>query len=263
MSALDVYRKAAEALDSGRECFIAILTETGGSTPQKAGAKMLIYGDGATHGTIGGGDVERKLIEDVLTERPRAARVVRYQLNEDAHATDDPKMSCGGNVTFYVEPLLAAHRLFIVGGGHCGVELSRLAAQVGFAVTVLDHRAEWANRDKHPQARVVCAPYDDAARHIAFSANAYIVIMTHGHEHDERVLRDCLDKEYRYLGVIGSARKAAGMFKRLQEDGISDALLGRVHCPIGVPIPSHTPAEIAVSIAAELIAVKNGAEEKN
>jgi len=257
MTTADFYRHVNEATNVGREAYVAILTESRGSTPQKAGAKMLIYGDGATRGTIGGGDVERVLIRDVLAKRPREAWTVRYQLNVESRTESDPKMACGGNVTFYVEPLLAAHRLFIVGGGHCAVELSRLAAEVGFAVTVLDPRAEWANREKHPQASVVCAPYEDAHKHIASSPDAYIVIMTHGHEHDEQTLRDCLEKEYRYLGVIGSERKAAALFARLRAGGISEALLARVRCPIGVPISSHTPAEIAVSIAAELIAVKN------
>ncbi|MBU0508298.1 XdhC/CoxI family protein [bacterium] len=259
MSTADFYRTVVEAIEGGRAAYTAILTSTTGSTPQKAGAKMLIYADGTTFGTIGGGDVERKLVEDVLSKRPRDPWVVRYELDPETSGPDDLKMMCGGSATFLVEPLTVPHQLYVVGGGHCGVELSRLAAQVGFSVTVFDNRAEWASRGKHPcAARVVCAPYEEVDAHIESSAETYIVIMTHGHEHDELVLRRCLKKEYKYLGVIGSRRKAAGLFERLKGDGIASDLLSRVRCPIGLPIQSHTPAEIAVSIVAELIAVKNG-----
>ncbi|MFZ5432171.1 MAG: XdhC family protein [Calditrichota bacterium] len=259
MSASEFYRRVLEAVESGREAYAATLTSAEGSTPQKTGAKILIYADGSSFDTIGGGDVERKLITDVITARPREPLTIRYSLNAEAQTTADPKMMCGGSVEFYIEPLANPHQLFIIGGGHCGVELSQLAARVGFTVTVIDNRADWANAQKHPAAaRTICTAYDDVESHIHFSPDAFIVIMTHGHQHDEQVLRICLRHEARFIGVIGSKRKAKTMFEHLKADGINEQDIAQVHCPIGMEIYSHTPAEIAVSIVAQLVAIKNG-----
>jgi xanthine dehydrogenase accessory factor len=258
MNSHEYYRKVVETLESGREVYTAVITASTGSTPQKTGAKMLIFADGSTFGTVGGGDVERKLIEDTLATRPKEPWVIQYVLNEQLRTENDPKMSCGGKVSLLVEPLANPNILYIIGGGHCGVELSRLAAQVGFSSIVYDSRPAWASREMHPIAsEIICAPYDEVERHIRFSPGAFIVIMTHGHEHDEQVLRLCLPHDSKYIGVIGSRRKSALLFERLKKDGFSDDALSRVHCPIGLPIPSHTPAEIAVSIVAQLIEVKN------
>jgi len=193
----------------------------------------------------------------VIHSAPRTPALVDFNLNEEEHRPSDPKMSCGGRVRILVEPLANPHQLCIVGGGHCGSELSRLAASVGYSVTVIDNRETWAGRDKHPAAsRVICAPYDEIEHHIPFSNEICIAVMTHGHAHDEEIARRCLKHEFRYLGVIGSSRKAAGLFKRLREDGFDEHQLSRLHCPIGLPIPSHTPAEIAVSIVAQLLTIR-------
>lgn len=254
----EFYSQVLDAIQQEQAAYLATVTATSGSTPQKPGAKMLIYADGKSSGTVGGGDVERKLIEDVITQQPQEAWIVKYVLNEIEGGEHDPQMSCGGTVSLLVEPLYNPHQLYIVGGGHCGVELSKLAAQVGFSVTVYDNREAWANKEKHPHAaRIICAPYDEVTQHIKFSDSVYIVIMTHGHNHDEEILRACVREAYKYLGAIGSKRKSALMFERMKADGYTQEELARVHCPIGLPIPSHTPAEIAVSIVAQLIEVKN------
>ncbi|MBU1919575.1 XdhC/CoxI family protein [bacterium] len=258
MTIYEFYAKVLEAIETEKTAYLATIAAATGSTPQKPGAKMLIYADGKSIGTVGGGDVERKLIEDVITRQPQETWTVKYVLNETEGDEQDPKMSCGGSVSLLVEPLANPHQLYIVGGGHCGVELSKLAAQVGFAVTVYDNREAWANKEKHPFAsRIICAPYDEVTKHIKFSDSVYIVIMTHGHNHDEEILRLCIREKYKYLGAIGSRRKSALMFEHMKADGYAQEELSRVKCPIGLPIPSHTPAEIAVSIVAQLIEVKN------
>jgi xanthine dehydrogenase accessory factor len=258
MNDIVFYRRLVDVLASGEVAYLATLISADGSTPQKAGAKMLIFADGTSYGTIGGGDVERKLIADVLAAQSSAAAMIRYSLHPGQQTADDPNMLCGGFVSFFVEPLSSPFQLFIVGAGHCAVELSPMAARVGFAVTVMDTRPEWANPELHPSARcVVCPSYADVARHLSFSALTFIVIMTHGHEHDEEVLRACLRHKAAYIGVIGSHRKAKALLSRLEADGYSAAELAHVHCPIGLDIHSHTPAEIAVSITAQLIAFKN------
>lgn len=136
--------------------------------------------------------------------------------------------------------------------------LSEMAAQCGFLVTVIDDRVEWASMERHPHAnRCVCTPFTQIAEHISFSPEIFIVIMTYGHKFDELVLRQCMGREYKYLGMIGSEKKALGVLERLVRDEIDRELLKKVYTPIGFPIGSNTPEEIAVSILAQMIAVKN------
>jgi xanthine dehydrogenase accessory factor len=254
----ELLQKLAEVKSQPGSTYLATVIKVQGSTPRKVGAKMIISGSGEIWGTIGGGDVERKLVEDVNRSRPRETVIIRYDLTENRDAAKDPDMMCGGIMEFLIEPLTNSDELFIVGAGHCGMELSRLAHHVGFAVTVIDNRSEWATREKHPEAdQVICTDYATVAELIRFSPDAYIVIMTHGHEHDEAVLKLCLGHEAKYLGMIGSRSKAARIRRELAEAGISAERLARVHTPLGLDIGSHTPAEIAVSIVAELIAVRN------
>jgi len=237
------------------------VTAAEGSTPRKAGAKMLVTADGRTWDTIGGGDIERMVIEHVLNTQPPDTSVVRYTLTDKGVAAGGPDMTCGGTMELLIEPLTANLHLYILGGGHCGIDLSQLAARTGFAVTVIDNRAEWASREKHPAARVICAPYDELEHHVRFAPDCYVVIMTHNHEHDEAATRICLQHETRFLGVIGSKNKARTLKNKLAQVGFTATDIARVTCPVGYEIGSHTPAEIAVSIVAQLIAVRNGQPE--
>jgi xanthine dehydrogenase accessory factor len=233
------------------------VTESQGSTPGKPGMKMVVRADGSIAGTIGGGQVEKDVIAEIMGKRFSALTKRRYQMGGDFGGK--PGMTCGGEQEVIIEPYGAAAPLYIVGAGHCAMELSGLASRCGFAVTVIDDRPEWASREKHPGASTaVCQAYSNLEGQIAFSKEAFIVIMTHQHLHDEEALRACLGKEWRYLGLIGSRRKAGLLFDKLAGEGIDRGLLGRVHSPIGLDIGSETPAEIAVSIAAQLIGVRNG-----
>jgi xanthine dehydrogenase accessory factor len=256
MNPLDFYRKTLELLEEGRACWMITVIAAEGSSPRKAGAKMLVAANEGAWGTIGGGDIERAIIEHVRNTQPQTVSVMHYTLTEKGTAAGGPAMTCGGTMDLLVEPLAANPHLYIVGGGHCGIELSRLAARTGFAVTVLDNRAEWAAREKHPDARVICAPYSDLEQHVHFSPDCCVVVMTHNHEHDEEAARRCLKHETRFLGVIGSKNKAKTLKNKLAQEGFSAADIERVICPVGLEIGSHTPAEIAVSIMAQLIAVR-------
>ncbi|MFA6038595.1 MAG: XdhC family protein, partial [Legionellales bacterium] len=152
-----------------------------------------------------------------------------------------------------------AHELYIIGGGHCGRALSEFAAKCDFNVTVIDDRKDCATNDLHPYAtKLVCTPYAGIEQHIDFSSSPFIVIMTQGHKHDELAMRKILGKPYKYLGVIGSKKKSAIIFDRLLKDGYARDELQRVFMPIGLSIGSQTPYEVAVSILAQLLAVKAG-----
>ncbi len=240
-----------------RKLWLVTVISTQGSTPGKPGMKMVVYPDGTTAGTIGGGQVEREVIAEVMEKRYPVLTKRQYQMGGDFG--EKGGMACGGAQELIIEPLGTATPLYIIGAGHCAVELSALAGRCGFAVTVIDDRPEWANREKHPQAHTsICQGYSDLEKHIAFSEDAFIVIMTHQHLHDEEALRYCIRRKWRYLGMIGSRRKVGLLFDKLAAEGVEPSVLGRVRAPIGLDIGSETPAEIAVSIAAQLIEVRNG-----
>jgi xanthine dehydrogenase accessory factor len=167
-------------------------------------------------------------------------------------------MVCGGIQEVLVEPLFTGFPLYIIGGGHCGMALSNLASKTGFLVTVIDNRVDWANKTKHPNAIcTICCDYSEVTKKINFTNECFIVIMTHGHIHDSFILEKLIDKNYKYLGMIGSKNKVKIVFEEMIEKGFLRAKLEQVYAPIGLDILTHTPDEIAVSIVAQMIAVRN------
>lgn len=252
----EIFEEIALAIKEKRKLWLVTVIESQGSSPGKPGMKMIVYSDGKTSGTIGGGQVERDVINDVLNGRFNSLARRTYQMMGDFG--QQPGMTCGGSQEVLIEPLSSGTPLYIIGAGHCAMELSSLASRCGFSVTVIDDRPEWCNKEKHPQAAChLCQNYADFSGLIDFSPEAYIVIMTHEHAHDEEALRACLYKPWKYLGMIGSRRKVGLLFDKLASEGVEKKLLERLHSPIGLPIGSQTPAEIAVSIVAQLIAVRN------
>jgi len=247
----DIQRFILEALRANIPATVVTAVEVRGSAPCELGRRMIVYPDRTFRGTIGGGRMEQQALELATGSRGAPFRETVCLDQEDAE--------CGGTVTLLFEPVGRRDELVILGGGHCGAELSRLTPRLGFRVTVIDDRPEWADPARHPAAdEVVCVPYSEAAGRIPFSEYCHIVIMTHGHENDEALLRACLRREFRYLGMIGSRRKVDACFERLRRDGHTPQELARVSAPIGLDIGSRTPAEIAVSIAAQLVAVRRG-----
>lgn len=245
------------AIRDNRKIWAVTVIASEGSTPGKPGMKMVVYPDGATAGTIGGGQVEKEVVAEIVEKRPLVLTKRRYELQDDFG--EKGGMTCGGAQEVIIEPFGTATPLYIIGAGHCAMELSALASRCGFAVTVIDDRPEWANREKHPYAHpVLCRDYSSLEGSIAFSEEPYIVIMTHQHLHDEEALRCCLKERWRFLGMIGSKRKVGLLFDKLASEGFDRTLLDRVRSPIGLDIGSETPAEIAVSIVAQLIEVRNG-----
>ncbi len=253
------FSRLAEAESKAAPFWIATVISAEGSTPVETGMKMAVFADGTTEGTIGGGEIEKRVIERILRERTKGLQRWQYDLGGPEPAGEKTGMLCGGTEEILVESFFNGVPLYIFGGGHCGIALSALAAQNGFAVTVIDDREEWASEERHSSAvEVVKTPFQNAGNHVRFSDDCYIVIMTRGHRYDEMVLRQCLDKPFRYLGMLGSDRKVGELMKRLKADGVDPGKLERIHAPVGLDIGSHTPEEIAVSIVAEMIAVKYG-----
>ncbi|MBS4015519.1 MAG: XdhC family protein [Candidatus Latescibacteria bacterium] len=247
-------QKIQEIIEKNIPAYLVTITSTSQSTPTRLGAKMLVYTDRKIYGTIGGGDLEKKIIDYIVLNKPSETIKLDFALSK----TGNTNMVCGGDVQILVERLFNPCLLYIIGAGHCGVELSQLAKKVGFYVTVIDNRKAWANQEKHPFAdKITVTPYKNIQKHINFTDNTYIVIMTHNHEYDELVLKKCLRKKYKYLGMIGSKNKVKQSFQNLSRAGYSKKELNKIYAPIGLNIGSITPAEIAISISAQLIAVKN------
>jgi xanthine dehydrogenase accessory factor len=338
------------ALDEGRDCVYCSVVETRGSTPQKAGAAMLVFADGSQAGTLGGGCVEAEVKRQALRtlSAGHAARPQVFSFCLDDNYGWDDGLICGGRMTILAEPLLRAagvaearryfgrflqladagsggteaivtepttvalgqrflfdaagqllaqlglapvptplsenlvplaqrpgpsHRdgvaylpllpritLLIVGAGHVGQAVARLAADVDFAVWVLDDRAAYASRARFPLAqRLLVGDIGAELRRLApaLDASVYALIVTRGHGHDEEALYHLAETAASYVGMIGSKRKIKLIFEDLLARGLSRAALERVHAPLGFAIGSQTVAEIAISIVAELIACRN------
>src|SRR5436190_6091630 len=254
----EVFAAVASALDRGEPAALVTIVSTTGSTPQRVGAKMLVFGDGRQVGTIGGGSYENdafwKAREAITNRRPQ---LLHYELDDDF--AQETGLICGGQMSVYIEPIEPSPELYVVGAGHVGYHLANLAHEVGFRVHVVDDREKFANRDRFPNAvEVVAEDIPAWIERTALPQHAYVVIVTRGHTNDLEALRALAPRELRYLGLIGSRAKVARIYDALTEDRMPAETLARVHAPIGLDIGAVTPQEIAVSILAEIIAVKHG-----
>jgi xanthine dehydrogenase accessory factor len=254
-----VFAAALAALESGEDAALVTIVSTQGSTPQRVGARMLVFADGRTVGTIGGGcyenDAAGKAREAIRTRR---AGVTRYDLSDDVAGENG--LICGGRMEVFIEPLDPSPRLVVVGAGHVSQHVARMAADVGFRVHVLDDRAAFANRDRFPSAdEVTVAGIAEFLQAADLPVSAFVVVVTRGHTHDLAAIRALAGRPLRYVGMIGSRAKVARIFEALRADGASPDWLEGVHAPIGLQIGAVTPEEIAVSIVAELVAVRRGA----
>ncbi len=230
-----------------------------GSTPQRAGAKMLVWADGRTLGTIGGGCYENdafwKAREALSSGRPQ---LLHYELNDDF--AQENGLICGGRMDVHIDPLTPSPRLFIIGAGHVGFHLAKIAGDVGFRLHIIDDREKFANAERFPGAEVVVEPIPSWLHSAEIPSSSYVVVVTRGHQHDLDAMRALAARDLKYLGLIGSRAKVARIYDALLEEGMPPECLQRVHAPIGLEIGAVTPAEIAVSILAELIAVTRGVD---
>jgi xanthine dehydrogenase accessory factor len=258
----EVFAALGEALQRGEDVALVTIVRANGSTPQRVGAKMLVFADGRVVGTIGGGCYENDALWKAREAlKTRKAATVRYELADDFAA--ESGLICGGQMDVFIEPIEPAPALYIFGAGHVGLYLGRLAHEAGFELHVIDDREKFANRTRFPTAAEVVA--DDIPAWLGrttLPATAYAVVVTRGHRNDLDAMRALVPQSVRYLGLIGSRAKVKRIYDALLEEGsVSPAQLTRVHAPIGLDIGAVTPQEIAVSILAELIAVRRGRAE--
>lgn len=254
----DLFAWAAACVSRGEAFVLATVTDTGGSTPRLAGAMMGVTLEGQA-GTVGGGAFEHRVVEAaraLLAAPGQATTLV------DVHLVRDLGMCCGGRMTAFLNKTEPAPRLWIFGAGHVGTSLAPVAALAGFAVTVVDERAEWARADRFPPEVAVldAEPVDLLKRPGAGldrpGPRDLVVVTTHAHDLDERLIHALASAPPAYLGLIGSRNKWAKFRARLTERGVEAAFLDAVRSPVGLDIGALTPAEIAVSIVAELVAFR-------
>ncbi len=249
---MDIFEEIIEQQRTGNPMVIATVIETTGSTPRGAGAKMLVRHDGTIVGTIGGGIIEKTVIDEAKKLMGTSSTKMF------SHNLKDIGMICGGDMSVLLEALNPAPSLIVFGAGHIGKVLSQIAKLLGFRITVVDNRPDFANAKNLPWANeIVTSKYTDALDNLNFDDNTYVVILTHKHAYDYVVLEACVQKKHHYLGMIGSRKKVVDSLDKLREKGIDKELIESIHTPIGMSLGGKTPAEIAVSIAAELVSVRN------
>jgi xanthine dehydrogenase accessory factor len=254
----EVFAALTQALDRGEDAALVTIVSAQGSTPQRVGAKMLVFADGRTVGTIGGGCYENdafwKAKEALQSRKPL---LIKYDLTDDF--AQETGLICGGNMQVYIEPLESTPHLHVIGAGHVGYHLAKLAHTIGFKIHVLDDREKFASRDRFPEATdVTVDSIPDWLHKAVIPSNAYVVIVTRGHTHDLDALRALAARDLRYLGLIGSKAKVKRIYDALLAEGMPPECLQRVHAPVGLDIGAVSPEEIAVAILAELIAVRRG-----
>jgi len=244
-----------EVLQNNRPAAIATVVKTRGASPRNAGAKMLVYPDGAIVGTIGGGAMEQRVIAEAQAAlRDGKPRYLDMNLSNEQRG--DP-LICGGEMDIFIEPLTATPALILVGAGHVGAAVAELAHLLGFRVTALDDRAEFVTPEKFPHAdeRIAGDIVTEIGK-LAVTPQTYIVLVTRMHTLDAALLGAIVEKDVAYIGMLGSKRRVITVLDSLREKGVRETALARVHAPIGIEIHAETPQEIAVSIMAEIIQVK-------
>lgn len=257
---MDVLEEIVRLRRLGQRCALCTIVQANGSIPSYTSAKLLVREDGSIAGTIGGGCVEAEVwtaARDVMeTGKPRR---LNFSLGQEA--AYDNGLICGGQLEVFIEPIEPQPRALIFGAGHISKSLCQVASLIGFATTVIDDRESFANRERFPLAdEVLAGEYEEIFPKLEISTSSYLIIVTRGHRDDMRILRWAVGTPARYVAMIGSKRKVISVERELEKEGIPVESFQRISAPMGLDIGAQSPEEIAVSVAAEMIAVRRGAE---
>jgi xanthine dehydrogenase accessory factor len=246
---LHLYEEIVRLKRAGEPFVLATVTENSGSSPRKAGAKMLLRRDGSLLGSVGGGRVESETISAARAALEEGTpRTLPFLLDEE-HG-----FACGGAMTVYLEPHGCAPRLVMFGAGHVGKAVAALAKGCGFHVTVVDERPECATQEELPCAdELVLATVKDSIGLLKLAPDSFVVVATPAHLSDFDAVRGALSSEARFIGLLGSRHKREALLKTLSDEGYSEEQRARVVTPVGVEIGAETPEEIAVSIVGQLV----------
>lgn len=251
---MNLYNEIEEIRKNGVDAVLCTIVHTIGSTPRKVGSKMLVFADGSIKGTIGGGNLEKEVIKNALIQlKNNEAKLFKHDLLHQHN------MCCGGTVEIFIEPIEKMKRLYIFGAGHTGHALAKIAKALDFEIFVIDDRKDYIDQLTDVlEINILNVDYKKILPTLPFNENTFIVILTYEHEIDRDILAYCINKPHQYLGMIGSQRKIEMTKKMFLEAGIATKeQLEKVNMPIGATILAETPEEIAISILAEIIEIKN------
>ena len=254
-----VYQALAKLEQENGAGALCLIIRSSGSTPRHTGSKMLVYADGSFVGTVGGGELENRVIAEarqaILDGR---SRLLEYNMTDPQRG--DPGI-CGGQVEVFVEPIQPKPTLVVIGVGHVGKAVAHLAHWLGFRVVVNDDRPQFCTPEAVPDAdEYFPLPMADFPKHFEITPWTYLVLTTRGMNVDVEGLPALLDTPAAYIGVIGSKRRWATARKQMISRGVSEEALGRVRSPIGLELNAETPEEIAVSILAEILMLRGGGD---
>ena len=255
---LDIYTRIEELRRTGKGFVLCTVVGTKGSTPRKIGAKMIVDDKGNIFGTIGGGELEKNVIENALNVfKKNKPKTYRHDLLHQ-HG-----MCCGGTVDIFIEPVMMKKKLYIFGAGHTGQMLAKLSVNFDLETVLIDDRKEYLSDFSTEGVNKMHLPFGQAVQLLPFDEQTFICIMTYSHPIDRNILAYCLKKPNAYLGMIGSRRKVE-MTKKMFSEGlnISESELDKIDMPMGINIGAEGPEEIALSILGKLIAVKNKVKEE-
>lgn len=249
-----VLQSIIEGLASGRKMALVTITASNGSTPRKNGSLMSVDENGRIVGSIGGGKIECVVIESaVKCLKSGQGEKFAYNLNESGKV----KMACGGAVDGYIKVFEPKPNLIIFGGGHISQSICRLTDSMNFRRVVIEDREEFKDYDAFKNIDEFIVTNDiDGLRNINFD-NGYVIVVTRGHKSDTYWTKELINKNYNYLGVVGSMKKILELKEAILNEGIPNELIEGIHAPIGLDISDGTPEEIAVSILSEILLVKN------
>ena len=256
---MDLFEEIVKMRRAGQRGALATIVHTNGSIPSYESSRMLVRDDGSIAGTIGGGCVEAEVwaaAKEVMNKE--APRKMVFNLNNEA--SYDNGLICGGTLEVFVEPILPQPILYLFGAGHVSMAVAKAANAAGFGIAVVDDRESFANAERFPMAHEIYTSYEDAFEKIHPNAASYLIIVTRGHKEDMRVLSWAVRTPARYVGMIGSKRKVLSVYKALENDGYRPEEFQRVYAPMGLEIGALAPEEIAISVVAELIAIRRNAE---
>jgi xanthine dehydrogenase accessory factor len=253
---MDIYDEIVRLRKLGQKSALATIVQVNGSIPSYESAKLLVREDGSMIGTIGGGCVEAEVWnaarEVIETEKPRH---LTFSLGQDA--AYDNGLICGGQLNIFVEPVVPQPRVYIFGGGHVSKSISKVANLAGFSTVIVDDREAFANRERFPEAAETFADeYESVFPKLSVTSSSYLIIVTRGHRDDMRVLRWAVSTPARYISMIGSKRKTISVIHELEKEGLPREQFERIFAPMGLEIGAESPEEIAISVVAEMIAIR-------
>src|SRR5512138_3177509 len=251
-----IYLDLSELEKNNESAALCTVVKSVGSTPRHVGSKMLVYPDGRFIGTVGGGDLEHRVMDEAwMAISDGQSRILTYSMVDPSRG--DPGV-CGGTVEVFVEPILPPAMIVVIGAGHVGKAVVHLAKWLGFRVAVSDDREEFCNPEATPGADAYYpVEMGKLPEHLKINRRTYIVITSRGSSVDALGLPSLLESNPAYIGVIGSRRRWLTTVKALKAKGVSEARLAKVHSPMGLELNAETPEEIAVSIIAEILMIKD------